>query len=120
MKFRKLAASILAQKNNNTEVAVALIAGLAVGAALGVLLAPERGEDVREGIAGKAKGLRATLRDEFLSLKNKFLGIEEVEEEIAHEVPHYNQTNHKKPKSDIRELIHEAHSSEFIQNPNLS
>ncbi len=120
MKFKKLAASILAQKNNNTQVAVAVIAGLAVGAALAVLLAPERGEDVREGIAGKAKGLRSTLRDEFAALIKKITGEQEVEEETANEVPHYKPTIVKKPKSDIRELIHEAHSSEFIQNPNLS
>ncbi|MHA4895331.1 YtxH domain-containing protein [Pedobacter sp. PWIIR3] len=110
MKFKKLAASIIAHKNNNGEVAVAVIAGLAIGAALAVLLAPERGEDFREGIAGKARGFGSNLRDELASLKKRISG-EEVEEETVEEIPHYQQTTVKKPKSDIKDLIHEAHTS---------
>jgi gas vesicle protein len=34
-------------KNNNTLTAVASIAGLAIGAALGVLFAPKSGRDIR-------------------------------------------------------------------------
>lgn len=114
MKYKKLIANIFAQRdNNNAQVAVALVAGLAVGAALAILFAPESGSDVREGISDRTKGLRENFKDGYASLRGKLFGeTEEEEEQAAPEVPHYNHTAPKRPKSDIRELIHEAHTGE--------
>ena len=113
MKYKKLIANIFAQRdNNNAQVAVALVAGLAVGAALAILFAPESGSHVREGISDRTKGLRENFKDGYASLRGKLFGETEEEEQVAPEVPHYNRTAPKRPKSDIKDLIHEAHTGE--------
>ncbi|MES2830045.1 MAG: YtxH domain-containing protein [Bacteroidota bacterium] len=113
MKYKKLIANIFAQRdNNNAQVAVAVIAGLAVGAALAILFAPESGTDVREGISDRTKGLRENFKDGYASLRGKLFGEVEEEEQVENEVPHYNRPAPKKPKSDIKDLIHEAHTGE--------
>lgn len=87
MKYKDIIADILAQRSaNNGKVAIAVIAGLAIGAAIGVLFAPEKGENLRKGICDKANTAE-----------------EEEPAYIHHAAP-------KKPKSDIKELIHDAHT----------
>jgi len=90
MKTQKLLAQLLARPTNNTQVAFGLIAGLAVGAALAVLFAPER---------GLKADLLSTAKDQ--------------EKDAINEQPQINkpQTGLKKPKSDIRELVHAAHAA---------
>jgi len=93
MKYEKLMANIFARNStNNTTVAIAVIAGLAVGAVLGVLFAPESGDDVRK------------------SLRNRITGSDPSEQSLAeYEEQQLTPATVKKPKSDIKELIHEAH-----------
>lgn len=116
MKFKNLLAKSFAQRSNqNANVTIALIAGLAVGAVLAVLFAPGSGEDVRRGIADKAKGLGDDIKDTYSSLKNRLTGEgghEEAETETEPELPYVAHAAAKRPKSDIKELIHEAHNGE--------
>ena len=50
---------------------VALLAGLAVGAVLGVLFAPDSGKKIREKISDKALGLTDNVKDSFVALKEQ-------------------------------------------------
>ena len=93
MKYEKLMANIFAQNSQNRNlVSIAVITGLAVGAVLGVLFAPESGDDVRK------------------SMRNRIMGSEPSEQSLAeNEEQRPIPSTTKKPKSDIKELIHEAH-----------
>ena len=71
MKYGKLISKLTKRSNNNGYVAVALVAGLAAGAILSILFAPESGEDTRKLIRDKAKGIGDNAKDKFAALKNK-------------------------------------------------
>jgi len=108
MKYERIMANIFAQNaKNNSNAAFALVAGLAVGAVLGVLFAPKSGSDVRKGVSNKAKDFGGSARDLFASLRSKITGEYEEAEQLVEEQPAPRPA--KKPKSDIKELIHEAH-----------
>ena len=119
MKYGKLLTKIFDRKsNNNGQIAVALVAGLAAGAIISILFAPDSGANVRKGIAGQAKGLGEGLRTQYGALKNRVLGKNEIEESIEQpEVPHFTHQVTKKRKSDIKDLIHEAHTGEHTEQP---
>ena len=61
----------LDQHKDKTPVVVALLAGLAVGAALGVLFAPSSGSETRTLIADKSKDLTDSAKDKLQSYKEK-------------------------------------------------
>ncbi|MGF1923552.1 MAG: YtxH domain-containing protein [Bacteroidia bacterium] len=98
MKYGKLVEKFLSQKSgqHNTQIAVALVAGLAAGAVISILLAPSKGSTFRKGISSRVKDLFS--RD-----------YEEQDEAVAPEVPHFTHIPVKKRKSDIKDLISEAH-----------
>ena len=48
---------------NNSNVLIAAVIGLAAGAILGILLAPERGADTRNNISNSLNNLGSTVRD---------------------------------------------------------
>jgi gas vesicle protein len=97
MKIEKLFKSALSHNSSGTgPAAFALVAGLAIGAALGVLFAPENGGDFRKKIADGARKLIGAYEEE----------VEEIVEEVETHEPVA-----KKPKSDIKSLIREAHVS---------
>jgi gas vesicle protein len=114
MKYGKIISKILTKKSDNTgQVVVALVAGLAAGAILSVLFAPESGADSRKAIADKAKGIGNDIKDSYSSLKNRILGVDETQEAIATpEVPHFIHSTPKRRKSDIKELVNEFHNGE--------
>ncbi|WP_216847280.1 YtxH domain-containing protein [Pedobacter boryungensis] len=119
MKYGKLIGKILSQKsNNNGQVAVAIVAGLAAGAIISMLFAPESGKDARKLIGDRAKGLGSSARDTYAALRNKIVGndFEEHKDGVAPEVPHFVRTPVKKRKSDIRDIIHESHVEEQHTN----
>ncbi len=114
MKYGKIISKILNRRdNNNGMVAVALVAGLAAGAVISILFAPESGTDTRRAIGDKAKGLGNGIRNSYDSLKDRVFGVDEViEPAVATEVPHFVHTTQKRKKSDIKELINEFHNGE--------
>jgi gas vesicle protein len=70
---------------SNTKAVLGFVAGAAVGALVGILLAPDTGSNTRKKITGKAEDLTDSLKssyDDFVSkLKNVYAsGKEEAEE----------------------------------------
>lgn len=71
MNYRKLLNDHLDRNTDKTPVLVALFAGLAVGAALGVLFAPGSGSETRDLIADKSKDLTDSAKEKLNSYKDK-------------------------------------------------
>ena len=75
MNYKKLIASRIAKlpshSSDKTGAVVALLAGLAVGAVLGVLFAPDSGKKTRERISDKALDLADNAKDSLHSIKDK-------------------------------------------------
>ncbi|MFM6976800.1 MAG: YtxH domain-containing protein [Sphingobacteriaceae bacterium] len=49
--------------SDNSKIAVALLSGLAVGAAVGILFAPERGSETRSRLSNALKDLGDSIKD---------------------------------------------------------
>ncbi|UKT62625.1 YtxH domain-containing protein [Pedobacter mucosus] len=111
MKYRKLIGKYLTKKSDkNAKIAIALVAGLAAGAVISILFAPDSGEGTRGKIADGAKNLRYGFQDKYNLLKEKVFGVEAIEEDIVEqEVPHFKHKVQKKAKSDIKEILDDAH-----------
>lgn len=75
MNYKKLIAKRVSALSENssdrTGAVVALLTGLAVGAVLGVLFAPDSGKKTRERISDKALDLADSAKDNYHSLKDK-------------------------------------------------
>ena len=86
--------------NDNSKVVVALLAGLAAGAALGLLFAPEKGSDTRDKLSQSLKDFGDSIKeraaeeiDNLSGLKDKVVNsikgkIRDVEHEYSDEVEH--------------------------------
>lgn len=57
--------------NNSGNTLLAVIVGSAIGAALGILYAPDKGENTRKLIADQAAATRDSLSESALDLKNR-------------------------------------------------
>lgn len=88
--FRKAVSSLTSQRSDSSLPVVALLTGLAVGAVIGVLFAPERGADIRTKISDKAKDLSDAAKDKLQSVKNKFHSegheLAELKDEVVDKV----------------------------------
>lgn len=75
MNYRKLLSRRISDMSNHSNdksgAVVALLAGLAVGAVLGVLFAPDSGKKTREKITDKALDLADNAKDGLYSIKDK-------------------------------------------------
>ena len=84
--------------NDNSKVLIGLLAGLAAGAALGLLFAPEKGSDTRDKLSQSLKDLGDSIKDKaadeinnLSSLKDKVVEsikskLRDVEDEYSSEV----------------------------------
>lgn len=119
MNYKKLMTKTFDQRSDNkTQLAFSLIAGLAAGAAMAILFAPKSGKDVRKQIADSVLGLGQGAKDIYASLKNRINGKSVERDESIKNGTAQDQVNDyinhavgKKPKSDIKELVHEAHAN---------
>lgn len=86
--------------SDNSKVVVALLAGLAAGAALGILFAPEKGTDTRDKLNESLKRLGDSIRetaaneiDNLVGLKDKVVDnfkskLSNTEEELQDDLEH--------------------------------
>jgi len=86
--------------NNNSKVLIGLLAGLAAGAALGLLFAPEKGTETRDRLSQSLKDLGDSIKDKaadeinaLANLKDKVVSsvkskLHGVEEEFADDTEH--------------------------------
>lgn len=86
--------------NDNSKVVVALLAGLAAGAALGILFAPDKGTDTRDKLGQSLKDFGDSIKDRAADEINNLSGLKDkvvnsikgklrdVEQEYSDEVEH--------------------------------
>lgn len=86
--------------SDNSKVVVALLAGLAAGAALGILFAPEKGTETRDKLNESLKRLGDSIRetaaneiDNLVGLKDKVVDnfkskLNNTEEELQDDLEH--------------------------------
>ena len=97
MKTKKIIESLLTPKSSDRTTALAiLMGGLAVGAAVGLLFATKKGKAIRQKICDTVGNL-------FDHQKGN-----ESSEPVSHSRDHYTG---KRPKSDIKNIIHDAHAA---------
>ena len=63
--------------NDNSKVVVALLAGLAAGAALGILFAPDKGTDTRDKLTESLKKLGDSIRDTAATEIDNLVGLKD-------------------------------------------
>jgi gas vesicle protein len=63
--------------NDNSKVVVALLAGLAAGAALGILFAPEKGLETRDKLTESLKKLGDSIRDTAATEIDNLVGLKD-------------------------------------------
>jgi len=86
--------------NDNSKVLIGLLTGLAAGAALGLLFAPEKGSETRDRLNQSLKDLGETIKDRaadeinaLANLKDKVVSsvkskLNDAEEEFVDDIEH--------------------------------
>jgi len=69
---------------NTGKVLLSVLAGIATGAVLGVLLAPEKGSETREKISARGKDYADSVKDKFEKFKENVAGkFEKVKADVS-------------------------------------
>jgi gas vesicle protein len=63
--------------NDNTKVIVALLAGIAAGAALGILFAPESGTETRDKLSESLKNLGDSIKETAAAEIDNLVGLKD-------------------------------------------
>jgi gas vesicle protein len=63
--------------NDNTKVVIALLAGLAAGAALGILFAPDKGTDTRDRLTDSLNSLGDAIKETAAAEIDKLVGLKD-------------------------------------------
>lgn len=63
--------------NDNTKVVVALLAGLAAGAALGILFAPDKGTETRDKLSESLSNLGDSIKETAAAEIDKLVGLKD-------------------------------------------
>jgi gas vesicle protein len=74
MNYKKAITDRFQSKTRNTTastVVLALVGGIAVGAVVSLLFAPQKGEDTRNMIADKTRNLTDGVKEKFRAIRNK-------------------------------------------------
>ena len=76
--------------NNSAKMIGILLIGAAIGGALGILFAPDKGSETRKKIAGKTSDIADSLKEKFDALmeevKKEFAAVKEKTGELADDV----------------------------------
>jgi len=76
--------------NNTGKIVVAIAAGVAVGAVLGVLFAPDKGSETRKKMSDEGKKLYDDAKDKFRRTKEKFNDLkDDIEQKIKEKVEEF-------------------------------
>jgi len=63
--------------NDNSKVVIALLAGLAAGAALGMLFAPEKGSETRDKLSESLKNLGDSIKETAANEIDNLVGLKD-------------------------------------------
>jgi gas vesicle protein len=123
MNYKKLLNDQLDRTTDKTPVVIALLAGLAVGAALGVLFAPASGTETRDLISDKSKDLAESAKDKLQIYKDK---IKSGADHLAESAKDKYQTYSTKLQdgvddlSDLKDVAVESIKSKFNRAENTA
>jgi gas vesicle protein len=82
----------------NSKVLWGFLAGAAIGGALGILLAPDKGSETRKKIMEKGNDLSDAVKDKFNDVKDRFNDVKEKFNDVVDEV----KENYGRMKTDAR------------------
>jgi len=64
--------------NNTTKILIAISAGVAVGAAVGILLAPDKGSETMKKLNEQGRKIADDVKDTFAKMTEKVNGMKET------------------------------------------
>lgn len=88
---------------NSGKILLGVLAGVAAGALIGVLLAPDKGEETRKNIIGKGDDLADGLKSKFSDLVNSILQKFEVTKKEAEKLAGAGKAGYENVKGEVKQ-----------------